>query len=34
LFGERLVPVCSPAYRETLVDEAGNIDLSRARPRP
>ena len=28
LFGERLVPVCSPAYRETLVDDAGNIDLS------
>jgi LysR family glycine cleavage system transcriptional activator len=30
LFGERLVPVCSPAYRETLVDDAGNIDLRRA----
>jgi LysR family transcriptional regulator, glycine cleavage system transcriptional activator len=30
LFGERLVPVCSPAYRETLIDDAGNIDLSRA----
>jgi LysR family glycine cleavage system transcriptional activator len=30
LFGERLVPVCSPAYRERLVDAAGNIDLRRA----
>jgi LysR family transcriptional regulator, glycine cleavage system transcriptional activator len=30
LFGEHLVPVCSPAYRDTLVDEAGNIDLRRA----
>jgi len=30
LFGERLVPVCSPAYRDTLVDEAGAIDLRRA----
>lgn len=30
LFGEQLVPVCSPSYRDTLVDEAGNIDLHRA----
>jgi LysR family glycine cleavage system transcriptional activator len=30
LFGEHLVPVCSPAYRDTLVDEAGKIDLRRA----
>lgn len=30
LFGEQLVPVCSPAYRSTLVDEKGNIDLRRA----
>jgi DNA-binding transcriptional LysR family regulator len=30
LFGERLVPVCSPAYRETLIDEHGNVDLRRA----
>ncbi len=30
LFGERLVPVCSPAYRDGLVDEAGSIDLRRA----
>jgi DNA-binding transcriptional LysR family regulator len=30
LFGERLVPVCSPAYRASLVDAAGAIDLSRA----
>lgn len=30
LFGERLVPVCSPAYRESLVDAAGHIDLRRA----
>jgi LysR family transcriptional regulator, glycine cleavage system transcriptional activator len=30
LFGERLVPVCSPAYRDTLVDEAGAVDLRRA----
>ncbi|SEE18205.1 DNA-binding transcriptional regulator, LysR family [Rhizobiales bacterium GAS188] len=30
LFGEVLVPVCSPAYRDTLVDDEGNIDLRRA----
>lgn len=30
LFGERLVPVCSPAYRESLLDEQGNFDLRRA----
>ncbi len=30
LFGERLVPVCSPAYRDTLADPAGNVDLRRA----
>jgi DNA-binding transcriptional LysR family regulator len=30
LFGEQLVPVCSPAYRDTLVDDEGNIDLRRA----
>ncbi|HEY0185831.1 MAG TPA: LysR substrate-binding domain-containing protein [Rhodopila sp.] len=30
LFGERLVPVCSPSYRETLRDHDGNPDLRRA----
>jgi LysR family transcriptional regulator, glycine cleavage system transcriptional activator len=30
LFGEQLVPVCSPAYRDALIDDAGNIDLRRA----
>ena len=30
LFGEELVPVCSPAYRDTLLDAEGNIDLTRA----
>jgi len=30
LFGERLVPVCSPAYLETLRDAQGRIDLRRA----
>ncbi len=30
LFGERLVPVCSPAYRETLRDAHGSVDLRRA----
>jgi len=30
LFGEQLVPVCSPAYRDTLIDEKGNVDLRRA----
>jgi DNA-binding transcriptional LysR family regulator len=27
LFDEQLVPVCSPGYRDTLIDAAGNIDL-------
>ncbi|MFM0352003.1 LysR substrate-binding domain-containing protein [Paraburkholderia nemoris] len=30
LFGERLVPVCSPAYVDNLRDAHGNIDLRRA----
>jgi DNA-binding transcriptional LysR family regulator len=30
LFGERFVPVCSPAYLETLRDEHGHVDLRRA----
>jgi LysR family transcriptional regulator, glycine cleavage system transcriptional activator len=31
LFGERLVPVCSPAYLETLIDrDKGSVDLRRA----
>ena len=30
LFGEKLVPVCSPDYRASLVDEAGKIDLRQA----
>jgi DNA-binding transcriptional LysR family regulator len=30
LFGERLVPVCSPAYRDSLRDEHGNVDLRHA----
>jgi DNA-binding transcriptional LysR family regulator len=30
LFGERLVPVCSAAYRATLVDAHGHVDLRRA----
>jgi LysR family transcriptional regulator, glycine cleavage system transcriptional activator len=30
LFGEQLVPVCSPAYRDTLINDVGNIDLGRA----
>ena len=30
LFGERLVPVCSPAYMDNLRDEHGNVDLGRA----
>ncbi len=30
LFGEQLVPVCSPAYRDGLVDESGAVDLRRA----
>lgn len=30
LFGEQLVPVCSPAYRDALADEAGTVDLRRA----
>jgi DNA-binding transcriptional LysR family regulator len=30
LFGEHLVPVCSPAYLESLRDAHGNLDLHRA----
>ncbi|MBN3767860.1 transcriptional regulator GcvA [Burkholderia sp. Ac-20365] len=30
LFGERLVPVCSPAYRDSLRDAHGNVALRRA----
>jgi len=30
LFGEQLVPVCSPAYRERLLDPQGDVDLRRA----
>jgi len=30
LFGEALAPVCSPAYRATLTDADGDLDLSRA----
>jgi LysR family glycine cleavage system transcriptional activator len=30
LFGERLMPVCSPAYRDTLLDGEGQVDLRRA----
>lgn len=30
LFGERLVPVCSPAYLGTLRDESGGLSLRRA----
>jgi LysR family glycine cleavage system transcriptional activator len=30
LFGERLVPVCNPAYRNTLADRDGRLDLRRA----
>jgi DNA-binding transcriptional LysR family regulator len=30
LFGERLVPVCSSAYLETLRDERGNLELRHA----
>jgi DNA-binding transcriptional LysR family regulator len=30
LFGEHLVPVCSPAYLESLRDAHGNLDLRRA----
>ena len=30
LLGEQLVPVCTPAYRTTLIDAEGNIDLRRA----
>lgn len=30
LFGEQLVPVCSPAYRDSLLDNRGGIDLRRA----
>ncbi|MBQ1542622.1 transcriptional regulator [Caulobacter sp. CCUG 60055] len=31
LFGERLVPVCSPACRQALLDADGRADLGRAR---
>lgn len=30
LFGERLVPVCSPAYRDAMADAQGHVDLGRA----
>ncbi|HZZ09522.1 MAG TPA: LysR substrate-binding domain-containing protein [Paraburkholderia sp.] len=30
LFGERLVPVCSPAYRDSLLDAHGAFDLDHA----
>jgi len=30
LFGESLVPVCSPAYREAMAGEGGTVDLRRA----
>jgi len=30
LFGEQLVPVCSPAYRDSLLDANGTMDLRRA----
>ncbi len=30
LFGEQLVPVCSPAYRDGLADGSGTVDLRRA----
>jgi LysR family glycine cleavage system transcriptional activator len=30
LLGERLAPICSPAYRTTLLDATGNVDLRRA----
>ncbi|MDV2985517.1 UNVERIFIED_CONTAM: LysR substrate-binding domain-containing protein [Methylobacteriaceae bacterium AG10] len=30
LFGEWLVPVCSPAYRDAVADTQGGIDLARA----
>ncbi|MFM0212311.1 LysR substrate-binding domain-containing protein [Paraburkholderia sediminicola] len=30
MFGERLVPVCSPAYLDSLRDEHGNVDLRHA----
>ncbi len=30
LLGEQLVPVCSPAYRATLLDTKGTVDLHRA----
>lgn len=31
LFGETLVPVCSPAYRDRLLDSFGAVDIRRAR---
>jgi LysR family glycine cleavage system transcriptional activator len=30
LFGEELLPVCSPAYRKTVLDAEGRVDLRRA----
>jgi DNA-binding transcriptional LysR family regulator len=30
LFGEALLPVCTPTYRETLLDAGGKVDLRRA----
>jgi DNA-binding transcriptional LysR family regulator len=30
LLSERLVPVCSPAYRKSLLDAKGNVDIRRA----
>ncbi|MBV7486817.1 LysR substrate-binding domain-containing protein [Bordetella sp. BOR01] len=30
LFGEQLVPVCAPAYRDTLLDAQGRVDWARA----
>ncbi len=30
LFGEALLPVCAPAYRKTLLDAAGEVDLRHA----
>jgi LysR family glycine cleavage system transcriptional activator len=30
LFGEQLVPVCSPGYLDTLIDRTGTVDLRRA----
>lgn len=30
LYGERLVPVCSPSYRDRICDRDGNLELGRA----